>query len=165
MSALSFATELTAPWAHLYNNSKLLSTSVVFFHLGGLLLGGGFAIAADRATLRVVRANLTAQRHHLVELHAIHRPVLIGLTVTLLSGMLLLAADVETYLVAPLFWLKMALIGVLLANGVRLQRAETKLRRGDARSELLWRTLAKSARWSMLLWFAALLLGTALLAA
>lgn len=165
MSALSLVTELAAPWAHLYNNSRLLSTSVVFIHLGGLLMGGGFAIAADRATLRVVRANLTAQRHHLIELHAIHRPVVIGLALTLLSGVLLMAADLATYLVAPLFWIKMVLIVALLANGLRLQRAETRLRLGDARSERLWRTLAKSARWSLALWFGALLLGTALLAA
>jgi hypothetical protein len=165
MSVIEQVATLTAPWAHIYNGSKLLSTGVVFIHLGGLLLGGGFAIAADRTTLRMLRANTAIKRIHLSELHSIHRPVLIGLTLTLLSGLLMLGADVETFLPAPLFWIKMALIAVLLGNGVALQRAETQLRRGAGRADLAWKRLARSARASLALWFGALLLGTALLAA
>lgn len=164
MSAIEYAARLTAPWAHLYNNSPLLSTSVVFLHLAGLLLGGGFAIAADRSTLRMVRANASVQRIHLRELHATHRPVVIGLAVCLISGVLLLAADVKTFLPAPLFWIKMGVIALLLGNGAVVERAETALRRGTRSPERTWRRLARAAKASLLLWFGALLLGTALLA-
>ena len=82
MSLLSLATQAVAPWAHAYGDSKLLSTSVTFVHLGGLLAAGGFAIAADRATLRLRATDLTGVIRHLGELEAVHRPVLIGLLLT-----------------------------------------------------------------------------------
>ena len=165
MSVIEYAVQLTAPWAHLYGDSKLVSTSVVFAHLGGLLLGGGFAIAADRTTLRMVRATSAARRVHLEELHSVHRPVVVGLSVTFLSGLLMLAADVETFLPAPLFWLKMGLIAALLGNGVVLERAARALRNGTTGCNgRTWRRLARSARVSLALWFGSLLLGTALLA-
>jgi hypothetical protein len=165
MSVIEYAVQLTAPWAQLYGDSKLVSTGVLFAHLGGLLMGGGFAIAADRTTLRMGRAVGPRCRSHLEELRAVHRPVIIGLSVTLLSGMLLLAADVATFLPAPLFWLKMGLIVVLLGNGVRLARTEAALRNGTDRPWHLWRRLERAARTSLFLWFGSLLLGTALLAA
>ena len=165
MSAIEIAAEVTAPWASLYDGSKLVSTAVLFFHLGGLLLGGGFAIAADRTTLRMLRAGTTARRVQLDELRAVHRPVVIGLSATFLSGLLMLAADVETFLPAPLFWLKMGVIGALLANGVELQRSGAALRHGSDGARLAWRRLETASRASMFLWFGSLLLGTALLAA
>jgi hypothetical protein len=165
MSVVHYAAQLTAPWAHLYSGSKLVSTSVLFGHLGGLLLGGGFAIAADRTTLRMVRASAAARQIHLHELQAVHRPVIIGLAVTFVSGLLMLAADVETFLPAPLFWFKMGLIAALLANGLMLERSERALRSGTASPHRIWRRLEISARTSLCLWFGSLLLGTALLAA
>lgn len=165
MSVIEYAVQLTAPWAQLYSDSKLVSTGVLFAHLGGLLMGGGFAIAADRTTLRMGRAEGPRCRGHLEELRAVHRPVIIGLSVTLLSGMLLLAADVAAFLPAPLFWLKMGLIAILLGNGVRLARTEAALRNGTGKPWVLWRRLERSARTSLFLWFGSLLLGTALLAA
>jgi hypothetical protein len=164
MSLVTAVSELAAPWAHLYNDSKLVSTSVTFLHLGGVLLGGGFAIASDRATLRLPRTSPGAERVHLDELHSIHRPVLIGLTLTFLSGLLQFGADVETFLPAPFFWIKMTAIALLLGNGAVLQRAETELRRGTPAPERAWRRLRQSAWASLGLWFGTLLLGTALLA-
>ena len=163
MSVVAFAARVAAPWAHLYGASKLLSTTVTFAHVGGLLLGGGFAIAADRATLRVSR-HAVRRRAHLDELHAIHRPVLLGLALTFVSGLLLLAADVETLLPAPLFWIKMGVVAVLLANGALLQRAETALRRGRGNPDRVWRQLRGAAMLSLTLWFGSVLLGTGLLA-
>lgn len=165
MSVVEYAAQLTAPWAHLYSDSKLVSTSILFGHLGGLLLGGGFAIAADRTTLRMVRAPADVRRLHLDELHAVHRPVIIGLAVTFVSGVLMLAADVTTFLPAPLFWLKMGLIAALLWNGVVLERSEAALRHGTAVTGRTWKRLELAARTSLFLWFGSLLLGTALLAA
>jgi len=164
MSVVDTAVRLTGPWAQLYSESKLVSTSVVFAHLGGLLLGGGFAIAADRTTLRMARAGREARRSHLVELRAVHRPVIMGLSVTLVSGLLLLAADVEAFLPSPLFWLKMGLITVLLGNGLWLARTEEALRTHTEHPRQMWRRLRNGAKTSLVLWFGALLLGTALLA-
>lgn len=165
MSVIEYAAQLTAPWAQLYGDSKLVSTGILFGHLGGLLMGGGFAIAADRTTLRMARAGSAARRSHLEELRAVHRPVILGLSVTLVSGLLLLAADVETFLPSPLFWFKMALITVLLGNGVVLTRTEAALRNHSEHPRRMWRRLRNSARTSLFLWFGSLLLGTALLAA
>src|SRR4051794_5912341 len=38
------------PWRRLYSHSTLVSTLVLFGHIGGLLAGGGLALASDRAT-------------------------------------------------------------------------------------------------------------------
>jgi hypothetical protein len=165
MSVIDSAVQLTAPWAQLYSDSEVVSTGVLFGHLGGLLLGGGFAIAADRATLRMARGGTDARRSHLEELRAVHRPVVLGLSVTLVSGLLLLAADVETFLPSPLFWLKMGVITALLGNGVLLARTETALRNHSEHPRRLWRRLRNGAKTSLFLWFGSLLLGTALLAA
>lgn len=165
MTIVSTAAAFAAPWAHLYGDSKVVSTGVTFAHLGGLLLGGGFAIAADRATLRLQRTapgNLTT---HLADLHALHRPVLIGLGLTFASGLLMLAADIRTFLPAPLFWVKMSVIAMLLGNGALLQRSETALRLGTGQPDRAWRRLRACAGCSLALWFGSLFLGTALLAA
>ena len=51
-----------------------------------------------------------------------------------ISGVLLLAADLETYLASTIFWSKMALVGALLVNGAFLVRVErVALAGGDRR--------------------------------
>ncbi len=101
--------------------------------------------------------------NHLNDLHAVHRPVLIGLLIALLSGVLMFAADLKVYLPAPLFWIKMATITLLMVNGARLRATETGMRRGSLPGRKGWIRLRHSAQLSFLLWFGALLLGTALL--
>ncbi len=165
MTIIEMATQLAAPWAKVYSHSAALSTSVTFVHIGGILLGGGCAVAADRMTLRVLRADSTRRADHLSELHAVHRPVLIGLTITFLSGFLLLAADVEKLATAPTFWIKMGIVALLLVNGFVMNRAEGALRKGTDRPLMAWSRL-KVASWASLgLWFGSVFLGTALLAA
>jgi hypothetical protein len=165
MSLIASVSQLLAPWARVYGDSKLVSTGVTFAHVGGLLLGGGCAIAGDRMSLRFGSIDLICQGNHLDELAELHRPVLVGLGVTLLSGLLLLAADLETFLPSIVFWSKMALIVTLLVNGIQVQRAEAALRADPAHSEIKWRRLRRVAKASLLLWFGVTLLGTALLAA
>ena len=163
MLIASSLTQLVAPWAKLYSDSKLVSTGVTFAHIGGLLLGGGCAIAGDRMSLRFNSIDQTCQQNHLDELSALHRPVLVGLGITMLSGLLLLASDLKTFLPSIVFWSKMGLIILLLLNGLQLQRAETAMRvRGD-RSERAWRRLRRVAKFSIALWFGVTLLGVALL--
>src|SRR5690349_21923507 len=124
MTAVQAISNFAQPWASLFNDSRIVSSGVMFSHLGGLVLGGGGAVAADRASLRAVRASPTQQSSHLRELALVHRVVLWGLGITFLSGILLVAADVETYATLTAFWVKMGLIALLLANGYAMQRAE-----------------------------------------
>jgi uncharacterized membrane protein len=119
------------------------------------------AVAADRASLRAVRASPTQQSSHLRELGLVHRVVLWGLAITFASGLLLAAADVETYATLNAFWVKMGLIVLLLVNGYSMQRAERALAAGTA----AWRRLHRSAILSLVLWFAVLLASTFLTSA
>lgn len=153
-----------SPWQSTYSNSKAVSSTVTFVHLGGLLFGGGFAVAADRATLRAVRATPEQRWQVLAELHAVHRPVLAGLAVLFTSGVLQAAADVQTFATSPVYWTKMALVGLLLTNGYLLKRTETTLRAGGRGSDggPLWIRLRTTAIASVLLWTAIVLAGTVL---
>src|ERR1019366_1200186 len=105
------------PWADFYGHTKPVQAGVEFLHVGGLLIGGGFALASDRAALRALKAGLEEQKHMLREFATIHRPVIMALSVSVISGLLMLASDVGTFLVSPVFWTKMTLVVLLLANG------------------------------------------------
>lgn len=160
---LASISDLVAPWARLYGDSRVLSTGVTFLHIGGLLLGGGCAVAGDRMSLRFRSLDPACQHTHLDELAGLHRPVLAGLTVTLVSGFLLLAADLETYANSIVFWAKMGLIVLLLINGIQLQRAERALHKESTRPEHRWVPIRRAAIVSLSLWFTVSLLGVALL--
>ena len=162
MSLLDALTQALQPWATLYSDSTPVHSVVLFTHLAGVLLGGGLAIAADRSTLRVLRSAEAVRHHHLVELHGVHRPVLIGLALALASGTLMLAADLKTFAESPLFWIKMGVIVALLANGYQLQCTERRLRAALGHGGRDWTVLRRSAVLSLALWFVALLLGALL---
>jgi hypothetical protein len=162
MTALMVALDgLAAPWAAAYNDSTMLQTTVACAHVGGMLLAGGLAIAADRTTLRATRDLERVPAHVLPELAAVHRPVLVALAVTVLSGVLMLAADLDALLGSPVLWLKLGLFGLLLINGAFLQVTERRLARG-ARAES-WSRLRRFSVVSRVLWFGVALAGTALL--
>lgn len=148
---------LTESWASLYNDAPLLQTMVLFAHLAGLLGGGGFALAADRATLRIASATPADRLRHLSELRAVHRPVLVGLVLTFFSGLLMLGADLEIYLDSRVFWVKMVLIGLLVANGYALRHAGALLHRGR---EDGWGRLRTASAASSAPWLAVVLAGT-----
>jgi hypothetical protein len=157
---------LAQPWSSLYSNSRAVQTTVTFLHLAGIFLGGGFAIATDRETFVALRAaRLSGQIRHLAHIHTIHRPVLVGLVMALGSGFLLLAADVQTFARSPVFWVKMILLGLLLANGYILARTETTLREGEPASPVLWARLRYISAASIALWLGLILAGTVLMSA
>jgi hypothetical protein len=160
MSSLpAIVTSATAAWASTYSNHISLQIGVIFGHLAGLVAGGGLAVAADRDTLRLVSRSEADRVAHLDELHAIHRVVIAGLAITFASGLLMVAADLQTMAESPVFWTKMALVGFLLANGLYMRRAER-----DARTSLpaAWPRLHRAAGVSLILWFLILLAGTIL---
>jgi hypothetical protein len=143
-------------WAHLYGDSKFLSAAVVYVHLVGILVAGGFAIVTDRASIVLLREAEPDYQRELSRMGNVHGWVLGGLTVAVASGLLMLFADLHTYLTSLLFWTKMALIAALLANGWLRMRAENLLRDGMMSRQALfrWTSLA-----SVGLWFAVLLAG------
>ncbi len=165
MDLIDRVADLAQPWASMYNDSPTLQTAVTFLHLSGIFLGGGFAIATDRETFVALRAaRMSGQIRHLAHIHTIHRPVLIGLVLALSSGFLLWAADVQTFARSGVFWLKMALLVLLLANGYLLARTETALREGAPDSPALWGRLRYISAASMALWLGLILAGTVLMA-
>lgn len=152
------------PWSDLYNGSVAVSSGLTFAHLGGLLVAGGFAVATDRAVIRAGRMPAPERRYVLGELRAVHRPVLLALGVVVLTGLAMLGSDVRTFLPSPIFWIKMSLIGLLLANGLLLRRAEAALR-VDPLQGGAWTRLRNAALRSGGLWMLTVLFGVLLTSA
>jgi hypothetical protein len=148
-------------WAHLYSKTKLVSMSVTYVHFAGLLLGGGAAVAADRETLRAAREAEPTRADHLKFLGSVHSIAIAGLVLIVGSGILMLLADLETFWASKAFWTKMALIVLLLANGLVMRRAETLAGTAPASawSQLRWTSII-----SLALWFAIVLTSTILAA-
>jgi hypothetical protein len=164
MSTLSRTAELLKPWNSAFSNSTAISTTVTAVHILAMLYAAGLAIAADRTTLRALKTTADARGRQLEELAAVHRPVLIALTTLFATGVLLFTSDIETFAVSPVFWVKMALIALLLINGAVLQRTETRLRAGaplDGTSPL-WRRLRTSTYASLTLWTVTAIAGVVL---
>jgi hypothetical protein len=122
-----------AGWAHLYNDNHAVNTTVTFAHFAGVLVGGGLALSADRAAFSR-RGPGTDPR--------LHRWVVGALGLVFVSGILMMFADLDTYLTSAVFWIKMALVVALLANGYVRVRVEARggvwLRRTSALSASLW---------------------------
>jgi hypothetical protein len=145
--------DLAGPWAALYGDSKVVSDGVTFVHFAGLLVAGGAAVAVDRETLTVRSNDVEARGRGIAAIRAVHRWVLIGLGLTVVSGLGLVASDLKTYWGAPAYWVKMGLFALLLINGLWLQRTE---RRPDSTEPGPWTKLRWAAGISLALWFAIL---------
>ena len=153
------------PWKSLFSVSKAVASIVTGVHLVGLLFGGGLAVAADRTTLRALRRPPAERAAALGELHAVHRPVLVALTALFVSGAALAAADLESFLASPVFYFKLGLVTLLLANGLVLERTERALRRaapGAGAETRLWYRLRATAWLSLMLWASTVAAGTVL---
>lgn len=152
-----------APWKQVYSDSIPLSTTVTAIHLLAMLFGGGLAIAADRTTLMLRGEKIEQRRQHLVDLNLLHRPVLIALTVSFISGVAMLTSDIATFVASPALWVKLGLVALLLINGVVLERTESALRKAEGEpSGSLWSRLRFNAISSIVLWAATLVAGITL---
>lgn len=150
---------LLASWESIYANSAVLRTLIAFAHIAGLVAGGGAAIVADRAALGIRRRPLGERTAVLAGIRNTHRVVIAGLAAIVVSGALLLAADSETFLHSWVFWTKMALMVLLLANGALVGLAERKASAGSAQA---WSWIAWTAAASLVLWTLTTLAGAAL---
>jgi hypothetical protein len=146
-------------WASLYANRAVLRTGIEFLHVAGLVVGGGCAMTADLATIEAVRRGGASHTFPLQLLNKTHRLVIVGLVALGVSGLLLLGADLETFVYSTIFWLKMGLMTLLLVNGALLLRGERQAARGDVHA---WRRLHYTAIASLVLWFLTTLAGAAL---
>jgi len=150
------------PWSDFYGHSKTMETIVTFLHIGGLLMAGGVAIAADRGSLRALRLPANERSHFVRELMATHQWVITGLTVVVISGLALLASDLETFWGSWIYWAKMALVAVLLVNGLQMTRVENALELDPSETSPKWNVLHRTAVMSMALWFVTTFVGVAL---
>jgi hypothetical protein len=89
----------------------------------------------------------------------LHQLVVGGLAIVAVSGVLLLLADLDAYLHARVFWVKMAAVAALLVNGGLLVRAGERAGRGDERA---WSALRLTSIASLALWFGTTFLGAVL---
>jgi uncharacterized membrane protein len=153
---------LVAPWARFYSHSKTTATIVTFLHIAPIVVGGGLAIALDRASLRLRHDEPGARERHLADLGSVHRVVLTALTLSFLSGLALLATDLDTFLPSWVFWLKMALVAALLANGAMMTRLERRLAVPSGGTTDHWHRLRGIAITSLTLWLAITFAGVAL---
>jgi hypothetical protein len=136
-----------------------MRTFVSFFHVAGLVGGGGAAISADRATLRATRRGLPVTREQIDHIHHTHHIVILGLVAVIVSGVLLFAADVPTYAPSKLFWLKMLMVAGLMVNGAFLVRVGHGVQMPDEKTR---RTMRWTAGLSLALWFLTTLVGAGL---
>ena len=150
---------LLALWAHFSRHTVWLSVMLTYLHLAGILVGGGLAVATDRASLRLSRATASDWPQELTRLASVHRWVLAGLALIFASGLLMMLTAFETYATSAVFWTKMGLIALLLGNGYLRMRAETALHTGRATA---WRRFRHTSVASLVLWLVILLTGTLL---
>ncbi len=151
--------DLTADWGSFYANHAAVRSAVLFAHIGGLVLAGGAAMTADRGLLSAFRGDADTRRAQLVSTRNTHAVVLGGLVSIILSGALLFASDVDTFLASRVYWTKMGLVLLLLVNGALLTSAERRATLGDAHA---WSTLRLTAALSLALWSLITLAGVTL---
>ena len=132
-------------WTEIYSNSAVWRSVILYLHVGGLLIGGGAAVAADRATLR----SAPGDSNQLKAIAGSHRVILASLAAIVVSGALMLTANLDTFLASPWYWTKMALVAMLLINGVGLTRAERAARAGEPSG---WPRLCRASMTSLALW-------------
>ena len=144
-------------WSEYYGNHQAVSVAVRFIHLVGLVLGGGTALFIDRQVLRAARGNEEEKHEALRYLRNAHALVIPWLATLGITGILMTAADTETFLVSRVYWIKMAVVALLAVNGGVLLLAEKRVMQlGAAKT---WSRLVTVSTISFLLWIGALLMG------
>jgi hypothetical protein len=163
VSVLESLVAICEPWATLYGNSTPLSVTLTFVHLGAMMVGGGLALSADRLVLSTPSGGGTSARSDALRaVGQAHRPVVIALFCSALSGGLQLAADLESLADNKIMWVKFGLLLALALNGLLMLRDERSLVSNAAHPTAL-RALKNRAIVSGVLWFAIVLAGVGLM--
>ncbi len=178
-AALTALPEWLARWAELYRSSVAVQAIALYGHLTAVVLAAAFALGADQKIVRARRGPQIRRVRALRDWRRAHRFVLAGLALGVLAGLGLLLSNVPRFLPSWIFWLKMTLLAVLVANGRVLKRDVVSLwataapdHRGEApppdivdAAPILddaWDRLAHAALRSAWLWAATLLAGVLL---
>jgi uncharacterized membrane protein len=162
MAVPALLASVVESWSDFYGHHQLVSVTVRYLHLAGILVGGGAALVADRRTLGAGRADEAERARRRVDLAGAHRVVVPALAVVAATGLLMVASDTDTFLHSRLYWSKMGLVGLLLLNGVGLLAAERAIA-GERPKRWLWLGLTSAA--SLVLWLTILFFGVWLTAA
>ncbi len=157
MHVPAIVSEAVESWSAFYSDHRMISVAIRYLHLAGIVIGGGTAIAADRAVLRAGRGVDPGGQAVLALLARAHRVVIPALAVVVTTGAMMTAADISTYSASPVYRTKMALVAILLFNGWSLMNAERRVAAGAG-----WSALVMTSRISLVLWLAILLMGTML---
>ena len=158
MSVVETLVSLCAPFAKVYGHSKVLSIGTTYAHIASMLWAGGLAISADKNAFALAAQSPDEVARHVASQRALHRWVIAGLTFSVVSGLMMFAAEVDTFATSLLYWSKMSSVALLLGNGLLLQRAEKSLTANPSDAAALGR-LRLSAGLSLALWFVVALLG------
>jgi len=157
---------LAEPWQKLYAHSTMVATLVLFGHVAGLFVAGALTFSTEAGALRLDPGDDAERRRYLGIVAPARRAIVPALAVAMFSGMLLFLADLEAFAVSPIFWVKMFLVVLLIANAIFASRLDARLR-GDEQATTMahdgcWRRRRVSAWVTALLWFALVLSGSAL---
>jgi hypothetical protein len=150
------------PWADFYAHHKPVSNAITWGHLAALLVGGGAAVTSDRMMLRLGGADAEERRRRVLDFSRTHRVVIGALAFSALTGVSMLLSDVKTFLVSPVYWTKMGLVLLLLANGYLLVRTERGLAADPSPGNALWQRFSFGAVSSIALWLSITLAGVLL---
>jgi hypothetical protein len=156
MALPTFLASALESWAGFYDHHQMVSVTVRYLHLAGLVVGGGTALAADRQILKAARSGPAQRAVVLAALGASHRVVVPALALMVATGALMTASDTGTFLGSRLYWSKMGLVTLLLLNGAGLvaaERAASRERPGG------WGWLGLTSATSLVLWLAILFAG------
>src|SRR5262245_43716731 len=148
---------LCSTWSSYYGDHQAVSVTIRSLHLLALVVGGGTAVAADRRVLTSRQSASLADATAYMQRS--HRVVISAFVVIVVTGVLMALADVETYSVSTLFWTKMGLVMLLVANGALLTAAGRRAHAGSPRrgrliagsaiSLVLWLVIVYASSWLM----------------
>jgi hypothetical protein len=151
---------LAQSWSDYYDDHNLVSVTILFGHIAGLLLAGGAALAADRFIPAAARGDDALREVCLARLPGVHRTVAFGLALLVVSGALMTFSDLQAFLASGVFYLKGAFFLLLILNGFVLLGGERLARLDDGARG--WQRLRASAVASSFLWLATAFVGVML---
>jgi hypothetical protein len=147
-------------WANCYGNHPLVSVTIRFLHLTGIVLGGGAGILTDWQIIKSALKGNVDREYLLKQLNRAHYYVAPWMFVLSLTGALMTAADAQTFFVSKVYWTKIALILLLVVNGVALLLLESHARNPGIQS--VWKKLTIVSVISAVLWQTILFVGVLL---
>jgi len=162
MALPAFLASSIDSWAAFYDAHRMVSVTVRYLHLAGLVVGAGTALAADRRILKAAGSGPTERSATVAAVGASHRVVVPALALVVVTGALMAASDTATFLGSRLFWSKMGFVALLLLNGAGLVAAERAASRERGHG---WSWLVLTSAASLVLWLVILFMGVWLTAA